>query len=571
MIYHDGIWREISKELVEQKVVSFLDSKLDGQYASRTMTGVERLFRTRLAQELLRESPGLLPFANGVLNLATMQLSDHRPDYHFLWQLPYDYDEQATCPETLTFLHQAVGNRCEQVQVLRGYAKAVITRRLDLQRYLELIGAAGTGKSTFVRILHALVGLQNLVITELKHLEGNRFELGDIRGKVLLSVTDSERYGGTINTLKAITGQDFIRLEEKFKRRHQDIAQLMVVIAANEPIQSQDYSNGLVRRRLSMVFNHVPATQKDLLFYQDGSWHGDLADEIPGIMNWVLAMTDDEVHALVKHTTHYAPSLLHSWSEAIIDTNPLAEWANHALIKADGDSSNVGEARKLDGSNRYDKTTEWLYANYRQWSDDHGHRYPVASNRFTGILNDLLTNQLKLQNAKRHRDMHGSQFLGIRLRGEYDNAIPPLITPMTGHDGSMTGNMTGFTLDNDGNDGCEAYLVHLHERLLPLPPCQESAEDGAEEKERGVGGPYRGGSKGENPSYPSCPSSTRGNASYDPSAPVMDVPPCTVSDSASLTTQDPCPHCGELRLKPFKSVLVCHKCGRQSPAQAPQP
>src|SRR5438046_5973953 len=119
------------------------------------------------------------------------------------------------------FLHEAVGKRCEQVQVIRAFMKAVVTRRLDLQRYLEILGAAGTGKSTLMRIFHALVGIQNLVITELKHLESNRFELGDIRGKVLLSVTDSERYGGTVNTLKAITGQDFVRLDEKFKKRQQ--------------------------------------------------------------------------------------------------------------------------------------------------------------------------------------------------------------------------------------------------------------------------------------------------------------------------------------------------------------
>ena len=42
----------------------------------------------------------------------------------------------------------------------------------------------------------ALVGCENTVATELKHLEANRFELSQLRGKVLMVITDAERYSG---------------------------------------------------------------------------------------------------------------------------------------------------------------------------------------------------------------------------------------------------------------------------------------------------------------------------------------------------------------------------------------
>jgi putative DNA primase/helicase len=70
----------------------------------------------------------------------------------------------------------------QRVQLLRAYLKAIVTGRTDLQRYLECLGPGGTGKSTYTRLAIALVGLENTCITELKLLEGNRFETSGIYG-----------------------------------------------------------------------------------------------------------------------------------------------------------------------------------------------------------------------------------------------------------------------------------------------------------------------------------------------------------------------------------------------------
>src|SRR5262249_29258001 len=146
----------------------------------------------------------------------------------------HSYDPHAACPKTQAWMHETVGGAHDQVQVLRAYAKAVVTRRVALQRYLEIIGPGGTGKGTYIRLLQALVGSENTAASELKHLETNRFELSMLRGKLLLLVTDAERYSGPVNALKAITGQDFVRMEEKYKTPRTEIAPVMVVISANE-------------------------------------------------------------------------------------------------------------------------------------------------------------------------------------------------------------------------------------------------------------------------------------------------------------------------------------------------
>src|SRR5262245_4608827 len=303
MTYANGLWTPTDTEYMQQRIASYMDALLHGNYSWGKLSGVEHLLRTRLAQSLTLKTPGWLPFRNGALHLETMTLHAHSPDRPFLWQLPHDYAPQATCPKTQAWFHETVGGAHDQVQVLRAYAKAVVTRRVDLQRYLETIGPGGTGKGTYTRLLQALVGYENTFATELKHLEANRFELSNVRGKVLLMITDAERYSGPINALKAITGQDFVRMEEKFKAQRTEIAPVMVVVAANEPIQSADYTSGLVRRRLSMYFRHRPSSPRDLLSWKDGAWQGELAPEIPGVLNWVLTLPDALMEILLQQTT----------------------------------------------------------------------------------------------------------------------------------------------------------------------------------------------------------------------------------------------------------------------------
>jgi putative DNA primase/helicase len=435
MAYANGLWTPTDTEYIQQRIASYMDALLHGDYSWYDLSGVERLLGRRLAHTLSLDTPGWVPFRNGALCLETMTLYAHSPERPFLWQLPYAYDPLETCPKTQAWLHEAVGGTHDQVQVLRAYAQAVVTRRVDLQRYLETIGPGGTGKGTYTRLRMALVGSENTFATELKHLEATRFEVSHLRGKVLMVVTDAERYGGPVNQLKAITGQDFVRMVEKFKAQRTEIAPVMVVVAANEPVQSADYTSGLVRRCLSMSFRHRPSAPRDLLSRKDGRWHGKLAPEIPGVLNWVLALPDALMEVLLQQTTETLPSLHATWAYSLVDTNPLTEWANQALLLDDRTDAegkalalvNVGRAHKLGCTNGYEHQDTWLYPNYRAWIDDTGGK-PLSSRRFTGLLKDLFENQLRLEGGEDRDDNKGSRFLGIRFRTTRDKDESLLIT-----------------------------------------------------------------------------------------------------------------------------------------------
>ena len=102
--------------------------------------------------------------------------------------------------------------------MLRAWLKAcLVGKGHELQRFLEVIGPGGRGKSTFANLCCALVGNGNYASTTLNQLEQSRFEIASIKGKRLTLINDSERYGGSAQIFKALTGGDNLRFEEKIK------------------------------------------------------------------------------------------------------------------------------------------------------------------------------------------------------------------------------------------------------------------------------------------------------------------------------------------------------------------
>ena len=68
-------------------------------------------------------------------------------------------------------------------------------------------------------------------------------------------INDSERYGGSAQVFKALL-VEIIFVMKKMKNIGEPFVYMgMVMVAANEPIQTTDNTSGLIRRRLTVEFN----------------------------------------------------------------------------------------------------------------------------------------------------------------------------------------------------------------------------------------------------------------------------------------------------------------------------
>jgi P4 family phage/plasmid primase-like protien len=428
--YKDGYWTEISRQGIKEVVSQIIrSSKLFPMpYKNHFFNGVVELSKNHLIFGSEKKgTKDLLPFKNGVLDIKTKSLEPNDPNYGFTWQLPYSYDPAATCQPILQWLFEMTGNVPELVLLLRAFLNAVLMGYVELHKFLELVGAGGTGKSTFIFLAEQLVGATNTITSDFKYLENNRFETASLYMKKLVLITDAERYTGEVSVLKALTGGDPLRYEEKFKQSHNSFQpEALVIIAANEAIQSKDYTSGLQRRRLPVYLrNQIPEEDRREL-------KTEFIQFIPGLLNWVLDMNRKEVFSILKSQKSEAQAA--NFKENLVATNPIAEWLDDNVVYEPGINlkTYIGVANKIMGGsevNGFENENSKLYPNYVKFCVTHNYR-AISLKRFRSLLMDLINNQLHLNDIQAKKDSDGRHVTSIRLRDhqkdDSENAVSPV-------------------------------------------------------------------------------------------------------------------------------------------------
>jgi putative DNA primase/helicase len=440
--YGNGIWKP-QKRAASSAIANVLD-KITGKlgYSHHYLSSIELLARDRLYKEDWSQKKELIPFKNGVLNMNTMVFKPHVKTDYITWQLPYDYDPKATCQPIIDWLNEVTQGDKNMFDILRAFMNATLTGKAGLQKYLELIGPGGTGKSTFLGLVRALIGKENTHTTDLKSISSNRFETANFLDKRLALLTDSARWGGDMSMFKAITGQDPIRYERKGKDAGESfIFEGIVMLAANEAIQSSDLSSGLARRRVTINFMYKPEKpianllEKKLISY------------LPGLVNWCLAMSDEEVERVIMKGQDTLSDL-----NSLSKSNPLAAWVLDNLrydVEAftpigvkKYETKTTGDVSGNTISRRYLLNTKTdLYPNYLEYCEINGIKNVIPKQRFTSLLLDLCTTQLGLDVSWK-RTMNKRGIVGLAIAG---NGVPVLSEQM-----SQKGPMTDLSIENDG-------------------------------------------------------------------------------------------------------------------------
>lgn len=334
---------------------------------------------------------GLVPFLNGCLRLSDQQLIAHSRDHGNTWCLPYCYDRDVACSAAEAFLLDRLVD-FDSVAVFRAFARHLLTGD-SLKCFLEISGPSNTGKSVLASLLMALVGSSNTAAMTLQRLEDRqqRFETLKLRGKRLALFSECQDYSGQLQVLKAITGGDCIAAEIK-GGRHLDFSYRGgVVLVGNGPIRASDPSGAVINRRRSLpVTAVVAAADERLLLEPDGAggWRGDLEPELPGLVNWCLAMPAADARAALARDV---PSLARAEAEllTLLESDALADWADQMLAWSDSESLQVGGA---DGD-----ATCCLFPSYLRFIEQQGRNAkPLSLKVFKIKLIDLLRDTLSL-------------------------------------------------------------------------------------------------------------------------------------------------------------------------------
>jgi P4 family phage/plasmid primase-like protien len=408
-----------------------------GGFTSHLLSDVVSLTQAYITHTYWDDDSDKLAFRNGVLEVHTGEFLEHDPDNYITWGLDFDYDPEADPGPIIDWLQRTQYGDESRVQVLRAWLRAcLLAQGHELQRFLEVIGPGGRGKSTFANLCCAMVGNGNYASTTLNQLEQSRFEVASIKGKRLTLINDSERYGGSAQIFKALTGGDNLRFEEKNKNVGEPFVYTgMVMVCANEPIQTTDNTSGLTRRRLTLEFNRPlydkNSEAKEMIKLDNGIVKGLWKHYLPGLVNWVLAMSEQEMREYLLDTYEKVPSLKRVRNEILLSSNNLVEWLQSEVVVAPEAVTSVGKKipAAKDSQERYCNSKYHLYASYASYCEDTGSK-SVGQKRFVALLLDCCSNQLGLKDI-RSFSKQGRPFVkGLALRGSDDKySSYPTILP----------------------------------------------------------------------------------------------------------------------------------------------
>ncbi len=359
---------------------------------------------------------GVIPFANGLLDIATGDLVAATPERALPWVLPHRYDPIADCPTVKAWLLRSVEGDQATVELLRAWLAALLIG-IPLQKFLLLLGRGGSGKGTFQRLAMELVGARNAAISTLRDLEENRFETAKLFGKRLCMINEAGKHGGALNMLKAITGGDAIPLERKHVQQTGSFTfSGLVLMATNEDLQSTDSTSGLERRRITVNFPKTATAEEKADWMERGGEAAVLHAEIPGLIRWLLDLPVAAIHHAFEHLP---PKIQAANMLGMQAGNSVANWMIENTAPDPTAWTQTGDKRERrepgTGAIHYEHAEDWLYPNYLQWCLRAGRNRPVALAKFKATVRDMVETLGHPVELKQHPEKRTQGVKGLKL------------------------------------------------------------------------------------------------------------------------------------------------------------
>jgi putative DNA primase/helicase len=354
--YEAGTWPAVSETSVKGEISSIIEAaKPEGIKPTASILGsVTELTRIKVfvPDDRWDADPDILVCKNGALHISTGELAKHQPRHYATSAVPYEYDPDARPVIWDYFIRNTVPTATNFLQEFAGYA---LTTEMGHELAVWLFGPPGSGKSTFIAGLQAMLG-HRAGILGLADLERSRFTLADLPGKTLVVASEQpSSYLASTNTLNAIISGEPIQVERKYHDPFTVIPHAKVCWAMNELPRIADANSGLFRRVKVVTFPALAENERDPKIKRA------IESEGAGILNWAL-----EGLQRLKERGHFeVPAGVEDATKQFRENNDVpALFVEDRCIR--------GADLKVQASQLYDE--------YKDWCIDNGHR-PQSSTR----------------------------------------------------------------------------------------------------------------------------------------------------------------------------------------------
>jgi len=418
---------------------SWLKKTLDGKDVnyggSAFLEDVRKLLESDLRQLKWQfwDKSRYINFNNCVFDGAKAESKPHCPGMGFTSHLPYDYKPlkgdlgdslealRINCPKVHKFLRTAMqGDKRKMFKLLAIINALLKYRFFDLQMFVHLVGAPGSGKGKFMRFCQKLVGKGNTIACQLDKL-GDGSTKASLMDKQLVVFPDERKPVG-IDSILSLTGGDEISYRELYQPAASAHFYGSIMIASNKPIFIGD-TTGLERRLCLVQFDNPIAVEE-----RKHSLEQELDSEIPACIAIALSLTDDAVTQAIQGigASQIVEFKAKEW-EMKVEVNSVAAFFDSELVLDPTATTRVGK----------------IYDAYKSFCEEGGlSKFSIV--KFPRLLADIFTDE-NLP-VTRHQGAV-AYFEGVRMREASDTNLThsQVLEGVTGSLKGVTGSLKGVS------------------------------------------------------------------------------------------------------------------------------
>ncbi|MFH0768344.1 MAG: phage/plasmid primase, P4 family [Chloroflexota bacterium] len=314
LIYWNGVWKSRGPEFIERECQRRVpDSELLTKYKINEVVGhIQR--STYCDRSLFNREKWVLNLENGLLDIRNKELKPHIPEFFCTIRIPVAYDPQADCPRIRQFFGEVL--RPEDLPVIEELFGYCLISDYSIQKAFLFLGDGANGKSTLLELLKYFLGKDNCTNISLQDLEGRRFAIADLFGKLAnihadIPSTKMERVG----LFKMLTGGDTIGAEKKFKDRFSFNNCARLIFSTNKPPKVDEDTLAFWRRWIFINFpNKFEGAKADKRLLQKLT----KKEELSGLLNMALGGLERLLN-LQSYSHELSPDEIAEWHQRVSD------------------------------------------------------------------------------------------------------------------------------------------------------------------------------------------------------------------------------------------------------------